>query len=306
MIQFFKSIPYHIKAAFKSIFRHLAMSISAASAVTVTLVLMACFLLLAGNIGSFTHNLENSVKIHVKVAPTVSEEADIQNLENQLKSVQYVKSVEFSDKNEEFDLFMEYVKNTGGSASYYERYTGENNPLRNAFIIEVTEPEQIENVRLEILKLEGVESAEYGGASANQMISAFDSIRNGGAVFILALSLLAVFLISNTIKMTIYARNEEIAIMRNVGAANWFIKTPFMIEGMVIGFMGAVIPVIFTFIAYNMLYKSLGGVFFTEMFPLQPMMPFCGYISLALVACGMAVGLVGSFFSVNKYLRWKR
>ena len=65
-------------------------------------------------------------------------------------------------------------------------------------------------------------------------------------------------------------------------------------------------PVIFTFVAYNMLYKSLGGVFFTEMFPLQPLMPFGGYVCLALVGCGMAVGLIGSFFSGNKYLRGKR
>ncbi len=305
MIQFIKSIPYHIKAAFKSIIRHLEMSISAASAVTVTLVLMSCFLLIAGNINGFTHNLENSVKIHVKVAPTLTSE-ETTALGNELRQISNVKSVEFSDKNEEFYLFMEYVQSTGGSPTYYERYQGENNPLRNAYIIEVKDPEQIEQVRQSVLAVSGVESAEYGGNSANQMITAFDSIRNGGAAFILALSLLAVFLISNPIKMTIYARNEEIAIMRIVGAANWFIKTPFMIEGMIIGFMGAILPIIFTFAAYNMLYNSLGGVFFTEMFPLEPLMPFAGIVSLMLLVCGMAVGLIGSFFSVNKYLRWKR
>lgn len=305
MIQFFKSIPYHIKAAGKSIIRHFAMSISASSAVTVTLVLMSCFLLVAGNINNFTHSLENSVKIHVKVSPTKTEE-ETTYIGTQLKGLNGVKQVEFSDKNEEFDLFINYIESTGGSADYYSAYRGENNPLRNAYIVEVDSPENIELIRDEISALDGVEKAEYGGNSANQMISAFDSIRNGGAIFIITLSLLAVFLISNTIKMTIYARNEEIAIMRNVGAANWFIKTPFMIEGMIIGFMGSLIPILFTFVGYNYLYNVLGGYFFTEMFPLSPMWPFAGYVSLALLGTGMLVGLIGSFFSVNKYLRWKR
>ena len=305
MIPFIKSIPYHIKAAFKSIWRHMAMSISAASAVTVTLILMSAFLLVAGNINSFTHDLENSVKIHVKIDPIVEGSA-IDDLQDEIEDIDGVKEVIFSDKNEEFDLFIDYVQSTGGSASYYERYQGENNPLRNAFIIEVDDPALIDQVRDDLLSLTGVEQAEYGGNSATQMIDAFDSIRNGGALFILALGFLAVFLISNTIRMTIHARMEEIAIMRNVGAANWFIKTPFMIEGMLIGFMGSVLPIIFTYFIYKMGYEAMNGIFFTEMFPLQPIVPFVPQICGGLALMGILVGLIGSFFSVNKYLRWKR
>ena len=305
MIQFFKSIPYHFNAAAKSIFRHLAMSLSAASAVTVTLVLMSAFLLVAGNVNNFTRSLENSVKIHVKISPTITDE-ETSSIGSELRGLSGVKLVEFSDKNEEFDLFINYIESTGGSATYYQQYSGENNPLRNAFIVEVNDPSTIDDVRTQIMRIDGIEKAEYGGNSANDMIGAFDSIRNGGAIFILVLSFLAVFLISNTIKMTIYARNEEIAIMRNVGAANWFIKTPFMIEGMMLGFLGSLMPILFTVIAYDYLYKALGGVFFTDMFPLSTVWPFTGYVSLTLIGTGVLVGLVGSFLSVSKYLRWKR
>lgn len=305
MMHFFRSIPYHIKAAFKSIFRHLAMSLSASSAVTVTLVLMSCFLLLAGNISNFTRNIEESVKIHVKVSPVKSEEETLE-LGEEFEKITGVAHVEYSDKDEEFAKFIEYIKSTGGTPSFYAQYEGENNPLRNAYIIEVSEPENIETIREKLLKIDGVETAEYGGASANDMIKAFDSMRAGGIVFIAALSLLAIFLISNTIKITIFARKDEIAIMRNVGAANWFIKTPFMIEGMIIGFMGAVIPVIFTYYGYEFLFELMGGMLFSEMFPLLPVWPFAKNVCAILIATGMAVGFFGSFFSVNKYLRWKR
>ena len=305
MIQFFKSLPYHIKAAFKSIFRHMALSISAASAVTVTLVLVATFMLVALNISNFTRNIEDSVKIHVKIEQTY-EDDEIAALGNQIHQIDGVSNVQYSDKDSEMDAFLEYIQETGGTPSFYESYRGENNPLRDAFIIEVDEPENIEQIADEILALDGVETAEYGGASAKTMLDAFDSIRAGGAIFIIALSVLAMFLISNTIKMTIYARMEEISIMRNVGAANWFIKTPFMIEGMVIGLAGAILPILFTIFGYNALYNIIDGVLFTEMFALYPTIPFTLQVSGILALMGMLVGLFGSFFSVNKYLRWKR
>ncbi len=305
MIQFFKSLPYHIKAAFKSIFRHMALSISAASAVTVTLVLVATFMLVALNISNFTRNIEDSVKIHVKIEQTY-EDDEIAALGNQIHQIDGVSNVQYSDKDSEMDAFLEYIQETGGTPSFYESYRGENNPLRDAFIIEVDEPENIEQIAEEIRALDGVETAEYGGASAKTMLDAFDSIRAGGAIFIIALSVLAMFLISNTIKMTIYARMEEISIMRNVGAANWFIKTPFMIEGMVIGLAGAILPILFTIFGYNALYNMIDGVLFTEMFALYPTIPFTLQVSGILALMGMLVGLFGSFFSVNKYLRWKR
>lgn len=306
MIQYIKSIPYHIKTAFKSVYRHFAVSISSATAVSVVLVLVSCFLLLALNITSFTSNIEESVKIHVKIESTITEWDQISALQTEIEDVPGVEKVIYSDKDAEMDAFLEYIKNTGGTPSFYEAYQGENNPLRDAFIIEVAFPDQIEIIAKNIRNIEGVEKAEYGGTSANTMITAFDSIRNSGLVAAIALTLLAIFLISNTIRMAIYARADEIAIMRQVGAANWFIKRPFMIEGMIIGFMGSIIPIGLTIYAYKLIYELLGGYFFTQMFSLYPVFPFTLYVSAILLILGMGVGLVGSFFSVNKYLRWKR
>ena len=138
------------------------------------------------------------------------------------------------------------------------------------------------------------------------MISFFEALRNGGLVFVIALSLLAVFLISNTIKMTIYARSTEIGIMRNVGATNWYVRIPFIIEGMFIGILGAILPLILTYFGYGYLYDVMDGKFLSSMFVMEEVYPFVFDICLILLGCGILVGMIGSFMAVSKYLRWKR
>ena len=125
-------------------------------------------------------------------------------------------------------------------------------------------------------------------------------------IFVILLFVLTGYLISNTIKTTIYARSEEIAIMRNVGASNHFIKVPFMMEGVLIGLVGAIIPCILTVVGYAWFYDLIGGRLFTDLFSLQPVWPFTLFICLGLIAAGVVIGMLGSFLSTTRYLRWKR
>ena len=106
--------------------------------------------------------------------------------------------------------------------------------------------------------------------------------------------------------MTIQARQEEIAIMRNVGASNWYVRTPFVIEGMYIGILGAIIPVLLIMGGYYFVYEAFGGVFLSSMFVMVDFWPFAGYVGLLILLIGIAVGMVGSSLAVGKYLRWKR
>lgn len=299
MIKFIKALPFHFKTAVKSFGRHLAMSISAASAVTVTLVLMSIFMILAGNVTNFTRGIEEDIQIHVIIDPVIDEAGESQ-LESTIKAIPNVKKVTFSSKEDELEAF---IKEKG---KLWDIYRGDANPMRDAYIVDVSEGKYIKEVTKQIKALDGIMNAQYGGDTVNQMISAFATIRNGGLVFVLALSMLAIFLIQNTIKMTIYARNKEIAIMRNVGAVNSFIKMPFMIEGMFIGLIGAVIPVLITFFGYQYLYNIMGGNFMSKMFVMEPVFPFAVQICGILVVAGVAVGVIGSFLSVTKYLKWKR
>ena len=118
--------------------------------------------------------------------------------------------------------------------------------------------------------------------------------------------LFAVFLIRNTIKLAIQVRKDEIMIMRQVGAMNWYITFPFMLEGMISGFLGALLPILICTIGYTVLYSKLNGIFMSEMFKLLPPFPYTIYISLALLVIGLVVGMIGSALAARKYLRWTR
>lgn len=300
MISFFKALPKHTKSAFLSIFRHIAMSLSASSAVTVTLVLFSAFLLIAGNISLFTNSIEDDLSIHVVLKGEVTKQEDFDTIKADIEKIDGVKNVVFSDKDAELEL---YIKENGKE---FEMYRGKENPLSHAYYVSVKDANTIAAITKEISGMEHVFKANYGGTGVSTLIEMLNSIRTGGVIFVAMLSVLAVFLISNTIKMTIYARNVEISIMRNVGAANWYIKVPFMIEGMIIGFMGAIIPCIVTYFGYSYLFTSANGKLITSMFALQPVMPFAFQVCGVLILAGMSVGVIGSFISTTKYLHWKR
>lgn len=298
MSNFFESIPKHFMNAIKNLARHLAMTLSSISAVSVTLFLMTLFLILAANVDSFADHVESSLKIHVSIDSLVDDK-QIKNMQEEIKKMQGVKSVEFSSKEDELNILIEE------SGSVFERYK-DNNPMPNTFVVEVDNANEIPKVTKQLNELEGIENAQYGGSGIKDMISIFETIRYGGAAFILALGILAVFLITNTIKMTIYTRKTEISIMRNVGAGNWYIKAPFMFEGMFIGFIGAIIPSLLTIFGYQLLYNGLHGQFVSNMFVLKSPFPFTFLITGILLLSGMVVGMLGSFFATTKYLRWRR
>jgi len=300
MIRFFRSLPFHVKSAVQGLIRHSATAFSAISAVSMTLILMSLFMLLTGNISNFTRNIESDFRIHVSIDAVLSD-AEITALQQQVENLNGVKTVEFSDKDAELAKLKEENNEIFGM---YEE--GDANPMRNVFIIETKTPDDLEPVTNALNNLEGINKAEYGGDGVTVMIQLFEAIRNGGFAFVVILSLLAVFLISNTIKMTIYARNTEIGIMRNVGATNWFIRIPFVLEGLFIGLIGSLLPVILTYFGYAYLYDTLNGQFLTNMFVMETVYPFAFQICSLLICCGALVGMIGSFMAVSKYLRWKR
>lgn len=292
----------HWKEASQGIRRHWAMSISAISAITVTLVLMSILLIVIANISQITINLEESVRIFVRIDNELAD-SEIPALQREVEAVEGVGSVEYSSKDEELTKLEEEF---GDSGQMFEIYRGENNPLSRAFIVEVKEGYTLSSVDQKINRIEGIASSTFGGSTTEKYVETLGKIRTGGGVIILALSLLAIFLVSNTIKITITARQEEIAIMRFVGATNGYIRAPFVLEGIFMGFFGSLIPVAFTIFGYNAFYDAMNGKLITGMLSLLPVLPFAAYLSLGLVVMGILVGFLGSLISVNQNLRWKR
>ncbi|MFV0379497.1 MAG: permease-like cell division protein FtsX [Anaerorhabdus sp.] len=294
----------HIKEGFFGVGRHAAMSLSSALAVTITLIIISIFAIFTANVASMTSNIEGKIQISVMVDYEYETQADIDRIGLEITELDGVDSVEFYTKDEELDAYIQSFDKEEERA-LFESYRSDN-PMHHAYYVQVESGEKLESIAATISEIEGVFEINYGGESAVLLVSALDSIRNGGLILVIALSLLAVFLIQNTIKLTIFARSEEISIMRNVGAKNGFIRAPFIVEGIIIGALGAIIPIFLTIFAYIYLYQELGGVMISNLFVLIEPHPFVLYVSLILIGVGILVGVLGSFLSVNKYLRWKR
>lgn len=291
-----------IREGLTGVKRHSAMSFSSASAVTMTLLIIGAFLLVNTNIQKIATGIESTVEIHAKIEQSV-EETSIGAIQRKIEAIEGVKAVTYSSKDQELEYFMESY---GEQGELFEMYVGENNPMRNAFLVETINGEYIEQVAEQISHLDGIEGVNYGGVGTLTLINSLESFRNTGSIVVIALGFLALLLIVNTINTTIESRENEIFIMRTVGASNGFIRWPFIIEGITIGFLGSIIPILVCGLGYLIIYRKLNGVLFTEMFSLTDPSEFLGTLVLTLLAMGIGVGGLGSFIAVSKKLWWKR
>ena len=296
-----QNLPAHLAGAWRNLIRHISLTVSSVIAVTVTLLIVGVLMVVAGNISDFTDNIESDFQIQATISPGFSDDTQIEELQHQIEELDHVSSCTFSSKEEELQ---ELIDENGEMFRYYE---GEDrNPLYDVFRIELDDNRQISAVSDELNQMDGIVEATYGGDEITMMVSLFEALRSGGLVFVVFLALLALLLIQNTIRMTIQARNTEIAIMRSVGASNWYIRGPFILEGMYIGILGSIIPVAVIAIGYYALYESFHGVLLSSMFVMKPLWPFMAGVCAALLIGGIIVGMAGSFLAVGKYLRWKR
>lgn len=194
-----------------------------------------------------------------------------------------------------------------GSSDYkivLEKYkTRESNPLSDTYHVKVTNINSIDNVAKEIEKISNVKSVKYGEGMVDQLVSVFDIVKDVSVGVVIALIVVTAFLISNTIKITIFSRKREIEIMRLVGASNTNIKIPFILEGLFLGLFGAIIPILITVFGYDQLYIKFNGQVISPFIKLIVPTPFVYLISLALLVIGVVVGMFGSWRAVRKYLK---
>ncbi len=290
------------KEALLGLYRHIGMTFSSVFAVTITLLLMALFLVISLNVKQITDVVKSDVQIHVQIVNSY-DAVDINNLYATISAIEGVNTVTFSNKDQELDKF---IKSFGDAGSIFEYYRGPDNPLLNAYIVTIKDGYDISLISDEIGRLAGIDKVNYGGENTIKLINFMNAIKNGGLILTLILSVLAIFLITNTIKITIQSRVDEIMIMRIIGATSNFIRSPFLLEGIIIGIIGALIPIAVTVYGYQALYQVLNGVLITNLFMLRPVFPFVYQLAYLLLIVGITVGLVGSFISVTRFIRWKR
>ncbi len=300
MLLFIKSIPRLYRSARKDLARHFSMAFSSSLSIGIALLIAALLVITAANVSSFTDSVESELVIQASINPTVSEEGKTQ-LYEQISRIDNIQSIEYSSKEQELD---ELIAENGDIFSQYAQEG--RNPLYDVYVIVVKDPAQIEKVSEQVAKLNGISGVNYGGSAIDKLVSLFSGLRRYGSLFVVGMIFLAIFLIRNTIKMTIHVRQEEIAIMRQVGAYNWYISTPFVIEGMMIGAWGAFIPALIAGIGYPLMYNAMHGIFISGLFQLIPPVPFLIWTILGMFGIGILTGMLGSYLAVRKFVRWIR
>lgn len=292
----------HIKDGFLGVFRHFALSFSSISSVTITLVLMAVFMLLSQNINQITKQIEQNVALFTQIEKGTDQER-IAEMLNEVSSITGVHEATFSSKDDELEYFIEMYGPEG--ETLYGGFRGKDNPMLDAIIVNIRPGANIEKISQEVETLDNIYKVSYGGDTTQKFLVWLESVRDIGFIFVLVLGGIAIFLIANTINATVHSRQEEISIMRTVGATNWYIRWPFIIEGMLIGLLGAVIPILVSTVGYTFFYQEQ-SVNFTNMFALVHPDSVIWKVAGVIVLVGVSVGAVGSLFTVSRRLRWTR
>ena len=290
-----RTVGRHFRESFKSLGRNSWMTFASASAVTVTLLLVGVFVMIMMNLNKVADDLEKDVEIKVLVELTANDK-EAKQLEKEIKNIDGVASLTYSTKEAELeDLINDFGENMGLSE--------QNNPLRAAFYVKATNPQDTEKVAEKIDRLKNTYSIEYGEGKIEKLFEFLNVARNVGLVLILALLFTAMFLISNTIRITIVARRREIEIIKLVGATNGFVRIPFLLQVMWIGILGSILPITLVSLLYFNLYKILQPYLEGEMFKLLPITPFLYQVNILILVMGIFIGVWGSFMSVRKFLR---
>ena len=240
----------HLLESLKSLKRNGWMTVASATAVAISLTLLGIFLALIMNATKLAEDIENNVDISVLVDIGTNQE-DIDKLKKELEDLPNVKSVEFSSKDEELKKLEESM------GSVWSMFEGDSNPLYDNFIVKAKNPQTIKKVAKQAAKLKNVHRADYGGLVSDKILKITKGMRTWGLGAAVLLVFVAVFLISNTIRITIMSRQREIQIMRLVGAKNGYIRWPFFLEGAWIGVIGSILPCLIIFFGYKAAYRVL-------------------------------------------------
>ena len=205
LISCIRNFPRHTMTAIKNIWRNGAMSFSSVFSVTVTLLIIGVIGVMAVCINDMTYQVENNLTIHVKMEREIVQE-DVDETFADLKKINHVKKVTYSSKEEELQKL---IKSFGEDGEIFNspEYQGEGNPLGDAFIVEASEATYIDDIAKKIEKLDGVNKVNYGGQNTMDLVKSLEMIRNFGSIFIVALAIITLLMISNTIKMTITSRS---------------------------------------------------------------------------------------------------
>ncbi len=292
---FINLLRYSLRQCFQSLFRNLGLSLAAAGVIAVTLLVLGSFLLVAVN----TDRLVQQMGSEVEIGVFLEEDASSQEVENHLNQLAGVQDFSFISREEALEMMAEDLRDE----DLLQDIEGEHNPLPDAFRVQAREAEEVTDLAAQLEEIPGVEEANYGGELLEGVlrITRWINVALLGGGILLAAA--AVFLILTTVRLSLLYRSEEISIMKYLGASNWFVRLPFLLEGMIIGWSGTLVAVILLALGYYYLASSTEQI--EMLFAWQPATdPAVLYpVWLGLLAAGTIIGGLGSLWSLRKFLK---
>ena len=290
------TLNYFIVDAFKSIKRNRTISFAAMITVLITFFVFGTFTLLALNFNKSIEDVASKIQIQVYLREDIKL-VDQKEIELKLLESPQVSEVKYESKDE---AFLNLKENLGSNEGLLEGYDLNNNPLPSSFIVNLKDPSYAEEVAKLVEGMTGVEGIGNQQEVIDTISKFVDVVQIVGIGLFIVFIGVSVFLIMNTIKLTVYSRRREVGIMKFVGATDWFIRWPFVIEGIGIGAIGALLSSIVLYFAYNAIFKWI----VSSMFIVNLVQP--QFVLTTLLACfvggGIVIGAIGSIFALRKFL----
>lgn len=290
-----RTFGYFIKQGITSMKRNRVMSLASMTTVAASLFIFGVFMLMVLNVNHIMANVEESIEIKafLKEDLTTVKEKDI---ENKIKSIEGVKKITYESKEEALKKFKNQLGEKKGLATGLEL----ENPLPASFIIKVNSPNNVEAVSNQLKSINGVDEVKDGQQTVDLIIKISKFIKILSLVLMIILGVISISLISNTIKLTVFARKREIGIMKYIGATDWFIKWPFVLEGMLLGFLGAIFAIAFLSAGYQYVFRTVASS--NYLFSLLPSKQIIPSMIWDFIIIGIALGGFGSTISIRKFL----
>ena len=294
-------IGYNIRQALQQIWRNKGMSTASVFAITAMLLILGLFFVITVNINLFTEMLKNNYnEVEVFLNDDVKK-SDAEDIMKKIDAEQGVKSSAYRSKTEA----MKIMKARWGENSYLLDSLGDN-PLPSSIVVTVDSMSTADNVIKMVKGRDGVEDVKYYQETVKKLTKITNFLKLAAMIIMVFLIIVSIVVVSNTIKLTVFARAKEIEIMKYIGATNWFIRGPFLIEGILIGVISSAVSAVATFFIYREIISLVGKQFMTIMS--SPLVP-AGYLSVNLIliflAIGVSIGACGSIVSMRKFLDTK-
>ena len=288
---------YLIGEGFRNVLKNKKSTIASLMIMCATMFVFGIFFLIGENVQGVMKQVEEQQAMQVFINPDATEQ-EIADMGNKIRSLQYVNQAEYVTKEDALNIVKSWFKDR---QELIEPHT-KNNPFKASYVVTLTDLTKINEVYSQVKDLDNIASVRLRDDTINKLIDIANGVRTVSAVILILLILISVFIISNTIKLTVHARRKEISIMKYVGATNGFIRWPFMVEGIIIGVTAALLSVFFLGIAYNyVIGQTVGMVEKIQISLLQFSETFNILIIIYLVL-GIGIGTIGSAISMRKYL----